>query len=309
MTATIASQLEPFFNEQLAQRLGAPVLALPRGAVTALPASVRVLVAAPMADGPAQAPAGWPFALDWIQLVSSGTDIYPPWFLAGLPVSTARGVAAESIAEYVIAALFDATKRLSELWVHDPAQWQTRPLRALRGSTLGLVGYGAIGQAIARKAQALGLAVLALRRDRSQPVAAGVRLVGSVQALLAQSDHAVLCAPATPQTQHLLNAQTLQAAKPGLHLVNVGRGELLDSEALRVALDDGRVALATLDTTAPEPLPRGHWLYHHPRVRLSPHTSAIGPETRLALVDKLLDNLARRAAGQPLRDLVAAPRS
>ena len=304
MTATIASQLEPFFNDQLAERLGAPVLALPRGVPQRLPEGVRVLVAAPWTENTG-APAGWPFALDWIQLVSSGVDVFPHWFLQGVPVSTARGVAAESIAEYVIAALFDATKRLPDVWIHGPGQWRQRPFRALRGSTLGIVGYGAIGQAIAHKALGLGLQVQVLRRDAAAPVGEGVRRAGSVEELLAASDHLVLAAPATPQTRHLLNHRTLQAAKPGLHLLNVARGDLLDAEALRAALADGRVALATLDTTEPEPLPESHWLYQHPRVRISPHTSAIGPETRLALVDKVVRNLARRAQGLPLLDLAA----
>ena len=92
--------------------------------------------------------------------------------------------------------------------------------------------------------------------------------------------------------------------KPGVHLVNVARGALVDQDALRAALDDGRVAVASLDAVDPEPLPDGHWLYTHPRVRLSPHVSWSAPDALDELIDRFIDNLRRHRAGRPFAGIV-----
>ncbi|WP_454915952.1 NAD(P)-dependent oxidoreductase [Xanthobacter sediminis] len=310
----IASQLEPFFNAALAERLGVEILPIPRGTPQALPDTVKVLVAAPLfgvpdiahLPHPAAPPAGWPFNLDWIQLVSSGIDHYPRWFLEAVPVSTARGVAAEPIAEFVIGAIFEAVKQLHTVWIDTPDAWRIRPFAPVAGSTLGLVGYGAIGRAVARKALGLGLKVHALRRSAPADDAADVVFARSIEELLAVSDHLVLAAPATPQTRHILNAESLKAAKPGVHVINIARGTLIDDDAFLAALADGRVGLATLDTTTPEPLPAGHPYYTLPQVRVSPHTSAIGTAPRLALVEKVAANLEHWRAGAPILDPVHA---
>jgi phosphoglycerate dehydrogenase-like enzyme len=116
----------------------------------------------------------------------------------------------------------------------------------------------------------------------------------------------VLAAPLTDRTRHLIDAQALAAIPPGagVHLVNVARGGLVDQEALRPALDDGRVARATLDVTDPEPLPAGHWLYHHPRARISAHVSWSAPGAFELLLDTFVDNLRRFHAGEPLEGRV-----
>jgi phosphoglycerate dehydrogenase-like enzyme len=96
----------------------------------------------------------------------------------------------------------------------------------------------------------------------------------------------------------------LAAAKPGLHLVNVARGALVDQDALRDALDEGRVAMASLDAVDPEPLPPGHWMYGHPRVRLSPHVSWNAPGAAHVLLDRFVENLHRWRARQALAGVV-----
>jgi phosphoglycerate dehydrogenase-like enzyme len=114
----------------------------------------------------------------------------------------------------------------------------------------------------------------------------------------------VVAAPATARTQHLLDADAFAKVKPGVHLVNIARGALVDQDALRSALDDGRVAVATLDTVDPEPLPAGHWMYDHPQVRLSAHVSWYTPELLGRALEQFADNLDRYVAGQPLQDVV-----
>lgn len=273
-----------------------------------------VLVTAPRngwREAPAQAPAGWPGRLQWVHLASAGIDFFPSWLLDVPQVTCSRGVAASPIAEYVLAALLDHQRPLSGLGVSSAAQWRQtfdrvncQPLGLLHGQTLGLVGYGAIGQAIARRAQAFGMRVMALRRSASSLIEDGVNRASSLPELLAQSHHVVLALPLTPQTRHLINADSLAHARPGLHLVNIARGPLIDQPALLQALDDAHLSRVTLDVTDPEPLPDGHALYHHPRVRLTPHISWSAGGTAVLTARKFVDNLARYVAGQPLQDRV-----
>lgn len=262
-------------------------------------------------SAPQQAPAGWPGRLQWVHLASAGIDYFPPWLLKVPQLTCSRGVAAAPIAEYVLAALLDHQKSWSGLGVSSAAEWRqtfervsARPLGLLQGQTLGLAGYGAIGQAIAQRAKSFGMQVTAWRRSAAGPNEDGVRMAPSLAELLARSDHVVLALPLTPQTRHLINAQTLAHARPGLHLVNIARGALVDQPALLQALSDGRLSRATLDVTDPEPLPDGHGFYRHPRVRLTPHISWSAGEAAALTAGKFVDNLARFVAGQPLQDRV-----
>lgn len=299
----IASQLEPFFNTALEEETDLKVVPVPRGVPQSLPEDVVALVAAPI-DPTASRPAGWPFGLRWIQLVTSGTDKHPPWLLESVPTATARGVAAQQIAEYALAAILYQAKRLDRLWIRDPQAWTAGPLDSIAGCTVGIIGLGAIGSALASKLLALDAKVLALRDRPIRSSVEGVEVLHDLPSLLGHCDHVVLAAPATPRTRHLLNRSTLGAAKPGLHIVNAARGELIDDEALLWALASGRVSAATLDATVPEPLPLGHPFYSHPRIRLSPHTAAVGPLSRYALARKTAENHQRWLNGRALLDLV-----
>ena len=142
--------------------------------------------------------------------------------------------------------------------------------------------------------------VKALRRTDTPSPIPGVEIVTSIDELVADADHIALAAPATARTNHLIDADVLTKVKPGVHIVNIARGALIDQDALRVALDDGRVALATLDTVDPEPLPAGHWLYSHPQVRLSAHVSWYTPEMQRASVEIFVENLGRFLRNEPL---------
>jgi phosphoglycerate dehydrogenase-like enzyme len=132
--------------------------------------------------------------------------------------------------------------------------------------------------------------------------------VAHVADVVAQADHVVLAVPATPQTRHLIDAGVLAVAKPGAHLINVARGSVVDQAALLDALDRGTLGFATLDVTEPEPLPAGHRLYHHPRVRLTPHLSANYTVARGKLLAKILGDITRFAQGQAPSDLVEPAR-
>ncbi|MDR0281295.1 MAG: dihydrofolate reductase [Paucimonas sp.] len=304
--SVIASQLDPQINELLRQRLGGHrVIDLSPDQFNAERADVLILrpvnVRGRRVD---EAPRGWPWSLRWVQLVSSGIDFYPDWLFQGTPVTSGKGSNAEQVAEFALAAIFSAAKRLPDIWVKDD-DWTFSSLQPVRGKTLGILGLGSIGRSLAAKATALGLRVIALGRP-GQPLEAGVPVeaVADIHQLFAESDHLVLAAPLTAQTRGLVGREVLASAKPGLHLINIARGGLLDQQALLEALDAGLIGRATLDVTEPEPLPAGHPLYSDPRVFISPHTCALSTEGLRGFAEDFLDNFQRYRQDQPLRNLV-----
>lgn len=241
----------------------------------------------------------------WVHGYGTGVNAFPFAVLGDAKLTCSRGGSGIPIAEWALAAMLAFEKRFPESFVHDAAEWKYVALGGLHGRTLGLIGFGGIGREIAKRALPFGMRVRALRRSEGGAME-GVELVRALAELLRDADHVVLAAPATPETRHLIGPAALAQVKRGVHLVNVARGTLVDQEALREALDDGRVACASLDVAEPEPLPTGHWLYTHPRVRLSPHISWNMPGALDLLLEPFLENLARWQAGKPLlaRDLV-----
>jgi phosphoglycerate dehydrogenase-like enzyme len=243
----------------------------------------------------------------WVHLAGTGIDSFPRELFDGRTVTNARGASAIPIAEFVLAGMLAFEKHLPETWIEEPPEhWNFAPLGWLNTRTLGLVGLGGIGVAIVERALPFGMQVRALRRRPEPSPLEGVEVVGSLEELLPEADHLVLAAPATPRTRHLINAESLALVKPGVHLVNIARGALVDQDALRVALDDGRVAMATLDTVDPEPLPEGHWMYSHPKVKLSAHVSWASPAGMDRTLEIFVDNLRLYSAGEQLLHVVDA---
>ena len=243
----------------------------------------------------------------WVQLSGTGVDKVPDSVFDGRIVTCARGASAVPIAEWVMAAILAEAKRFPEIFLAGPPRYWNfpiPPLASVEDSTLGLVGLGGIGTAIAQRALPFGMRVRALRRTDAPSPIEGVQVVRDLAELLADADHLVLAAPATARTRQLLDAAAFARVKPGLHLVNIARGALVDQDALRAALDDGRIARATLDTVDPEPPPAGHWLYEHPKVRLSAHISWYTPELQRSAVEIFVENLGRFRRGEPLLHVV-----
>jgi phosphoglycerate dehydrogenase-like enzyme len=307
----ILNHLGPRVGKRLAAHWSQPTVIErdPSAAPWIIPDDIDVLVTRPLEVGwdkaPAEAPPGWPHGLKWIQTASAGVDNYPSWVLGGPPVTCGRGVAAVPIAEFTLAAMLALVKRIEGIRVRSPVDWQLRHhLSGLHGQTIGLVGYGAIGREIAVRASAFGMKVGVMRRTPWTKPEQGIRTFSSIGDLAAVSDHLVLALPLTPETRHIVNAAVFDRAKPGLHLINIARGGLVDQEALLRALDKGQVGWATLDVTEPEPLPKRHPFYDHPCVWLSPHVSwsDTGSEERLTV--KILGNLDAYVRGLPLTDVV-----
>lgn len=304
---TIASQMpEPYDQLFKAAVPDADFLPLAPGAPI-LPPGVEILIALPfmLADGgiPPVPPTGWPFDLRWSQIVTVGTDFYPGWFLDGPPIASGRGNSSVALAEFALASIFAAAKELPALWAANPSEWTRRPLNMVAGATLGIVGFGGVGQALAPRAQALGMKVIALRAS-DQPMADGVERAPDLETLFAMSDHVVLALPGTLQTKGMISREILAAAKPGLHLVNIARGSLIDDAALLQALDTGLVARASLDVTDPEPLPEGHPFYVHDRIFLSPHNATNTTDNVKAIAECFAVNVDRYRRGETLLDII-----
>ncbi|HEX7459452.1 MAG TPA: NAD(P)-dependent oxidoreductase [Acidimicrobiales bacterium] len=255
-------------------------------------------------DGSAVAGALTP-SVRWVHILGAGADGFPFDVLGDRVLTCSRGAGAAAIAEFVLATMLAFEKDLPGSWVTEPPDaWNTAHLGGLEGRSLGLVGLGAIGTQVARRALAFDMEVAALRRSTAPSPMLGVAVVPDLAALLGRSDHVVIAAPATVATFHLLDDAALAHARPRTHLVNVARGSLVDQGALLRALDDGRVARASLDVVEPEPLPAGHPFYSHPDVYLSPHISWSSPRTGRRTVSLFADNLDRYRNGADLHGIV-----
>lgn len=308
MSLVIASQLDPDFNQSLGLHPTRPTLIdVPEDAPWTAARNADILLVRPSPAWTQSAqdqPDLWPGRLKWVYSASAGIDFYPPWLLRAPLVTCGRGVASEEIADYVVAAIYAYAKNLDAVTVRSRDQWVHAPLGQVSGTTIAIVGLGAIGTAVARRGLALGAQVIGVRRSGGNAGVSGVQHVGDLETLVAEADHIVIAVPGTPQTRHLFDEKLFARIKPGAHLINVARGSVIDQEALIASLESGRLGFATLDVTDPEPLPDGHPLYTHPQVRLTPHISSNYMRVRHRLLEKVQDDLSRFSRGEKPSDIV-----
>jgi phosphoglycerate dehydrogenase-like enzyme len=242
----------------------------------------------------------------WVHVIGTGVDRFPLQLIGpGMTLSCSRGASAIAIAEWTITMMLAFEKQVPDSWASTaPERWFRANLGTLYGKTFAIVGFGGIGERAATLARPFDMNIKALRRSRRPAGIEGVEVVGSLAEVLDGADHVMIAAPLTPETRHLVNSESLSMMKPGVHIVNIARGGLIDHDALRVALDAGHVARASLDTVDPEPLPDGHWIYTHPRVRFSPHISWSMPAAQGLLHDTFRENLRRYLDGADLVNVV-----
>lgn len=227
--------------------------------------------------------------------------------LARIVFTTSAGVYSDALAEFALLGVLAGAKRLG--WLRElqgRAEWGApRELGQVRGSTVIVAGLGGIGRACAERIAALGATVVGIHRH---PVdAPGVSRILPPERFAeaaAEADAIVLALPGTDATRGMLSAEVLAAAKPGVAVVNVGRGTTVDEAALVAALEDGRVGSATLDVTASEPLAADSPLWRMPQVVISPHTAARTAGDERAITELVADNARRLLDGEPLRNVV-----
>jgi len=247
-------------------------------------------------------------SVKWVHVLGAGIDGFPLDALGDRTLTCSKGASSVPIAEYVLATMLAYEKQLPDQWLTEPPeQWNVprgTALGGLDGAVMALVGVGAIGTEVAKRALAFNMRVVAHRRSDAPMPLPGIEAAASLKDALSEADHVVVTAPLTPDTYHLIDEESLQWVKPGAHLVNIARGGLVDSDALMKALDDGRLARASLDVAEGEPLPAGHPLYAHPGVQLTPHLSHSSNRTANRTVEIFSENLARWRAGRPLEGVV-----
>ena len=271
-----------------------------------LSAGAVAVVSAPRRDAREHLAALMGPATEWVHVMSTGVDNMPLDVVPeGVTITCSRGASAIPISEWCLAMMLAHVKQVPEIWIDEPAeQWNMARLGTLDGATVGLVGVGSIGTCVARRLAGFDTRILGYRRRAVPADDPRIEVVTSLPEVLAEADHVVVAAASTPETYHLLDAAAFAVMKPGVHIVNVARGTLIDQDALLAAIDDGRVARASLDVVDPEPLPAGHALYAHPQVFVSAHVSWNAPGSMLRNYEGFTANVARYRAGAPLEGVV-----
>jgi len=226
----------------------------------------------------------------------------------GIVVTHTPGVLTDATADLAFALLAAAARRVVE--GHDyvrRGEWKTWHPELLlgpelHGATVGVVGFGRIGQAFARRARGFEMKVLyTSRRPKPEAEAALAAERVELDELLARADFVSLHTPLTPETHRLMNAERLARMKEGAVLVNTARGKVVDTEALLDALEHGPLFAAGLDVTDPEPLPADHPLLGHPRVVVTPHIGSAGRATRLRMAEMVARDVLAVLQGRPPR--------
>lgn len=220
-------------------------------------------------------------------------------------VTRTPGVLSETTAEFTIALLFAAARRVAEGdRMVRAGRWKTWGPNVLLGSdvggaTLGIIGLGGIGEAVARRARALGMRVLYRSRARKREIEKelGIRYV-SLPNLLDRSDYVSLHTPLTPETKHMIGRAQLEAMKKTAVLINTARGPLVDQSALYKALRSGRIAYAALDVTDPEPIEPDDPLLTLDNVLITPHIASASVATRSRMAMLAAENLVQALQGR-----------
>ena len=250
--------------------------------------------------------------LQWLQTNSAGVEEYikPGVLASNTQLTNATGAYGLAISEHMLGMLLEIFKKL-ELYrdaQHKEAWESLGAVRSIYGSTVLVLGMGDIGGEFGIRCKALGAKVLGVRRTNAQKpdYADEVHLIDELDQLLPQADVVAVTLPGTEATRNLLDRRRIGLMKPGAVLLNVGRGYIVDTEALCDALESGALSGAGVDVTEPEPLPAGHRLWQLPTAVVTPHISGFYhlKETHERIVGIMAENLERFLAGQPLRNQV-----
>ena len=250
-------------------------------------------------------------SLEWVHSLSAGLEnsLFPELSASPIPMTNSRGVFARSLAEWVIAGCLYFDKAFARLAVQKAAREFTAfDVEELHGKTMGIVGYGRIGQLTAERARVFGMKVIALRRrpelSHGDSNIDATYTPDRLLDLMAESDFVVCAAPHTPDTVGLIDAAAIAAMKPSAVFVNVGRGAVVDEQALTRALEQRKIRGAALDVFATEPLPKESPLWDLDNVLISPHSADHTATWLQDAMELFLENFERFTAGQPLKNVV-----
>jgi D-2-hydroxyacid dehydrogenase (NADP+) len=250
--------------------------------------------------------------LRWVSFWSAGLDgkLTPRLLERGVQITNASGVHGPNIAEHVFGMMIYFTRRfdfyLRAQWAR---RWERTPPKQspgeLSGQTLGILGFGRIGEALAWRARAFGMRVIAVKRDPSMRYDATVQpdaLYGleGLPTVLSEADHVCIALPYTEQTHHLIDRERLGQMRPSAYLYNIARGKIVDEAALIEALQQGTIAGAGLDVFVEEPLPAHSPLWTMENVLITPHISGVTPHYFERFAKLFMVNVQRYLAGEQL---------
>jgi phosphoglycerate dehydrogenase-like enzyme len=265
--------------------------------------------------------------LRWVQFASAGVNrlLSHPIMRSNVVLTTTSGIHATPVAEYVLATTLAFFRHFPRMWeMQRRKQWPADMWHCggeeLRGKTVGIVGYGSIGQEVARLCNAVGMGIVATKRQLKQERdnkhsgtglgdPGGALVDGwfpraDLHSMLSECDVLVLCVPLTAETKGMIGEAELRAMKPDAYLVNVSRGAVLDERALVQALKEGWIAGAGLDAFTVEPLPEDSALWELENVIITPHMCALTPQLRERGIEVFCENLRRYLSEEPLLNVV-----
>ncbi|HET7707249.1 MAG TPA: D-2-hydroxyacid dehydrogenase [Thermoanaerobaculia bacterium] len=236
----------------------------------------------------------------WIHALGAGVEALPLDLLrrSEIIVTNSRGLYADALGEFAIAGMLWFAKDLRRLVRNQAARrWERLNVERLEGKTVGIIGYGGIGQAVGRRVTALGMRVISVRRQQEFGDA-------SIDDVIAEADYLVLSTPLTPSTFHLLNRERIAAMRPDAVLINVSRGQIVDESALAEALLAKKIRGAALDVFETEPLPVESPLWALENVLLSPHSADHTADSHQRAMTFFIENLRRYQRGESLENVV-----
>jgi len=248
----------------------------------------------------------------WVHSRSAGLDnvLFPELVDSPVPLTNGRGVFSQSLGEFALAAILYFAKDLRRMIRNQEAgRWEQFDITEISGQTVGIVGYGDIGRAVATRCRAMGMRILAVKR-KGPPIYNVDPLVNRIFSpadrleMMALSDYIVAAAPLTAETRGMIGEKELAAMKPGAVVINIGRGPVVDEAALVGALRERRIRGAALDVFDTEPLPEGHPFYSMDNLLLSPHCADHTPDWTEQAMRFFLAQFGRYADGIPLENVV-----
>ena len=248
----------------------------------------------------------------WVHSRSAGLDslLFPELVESPVPLTNGTGVFSLSLGEFALGAILYFAKDFRRMIRNQVAgRWEQFDITEISGQTVGIVGYGDIGRAVANRVRAMGMRVLAVKRH-GPPLYHVDPLVDQIYSpeqrieMISRCDYIVASAPLTPETRGMIGEAEFAAMKPSAVVINIGRGPVIDEDAMLKALTGGRIKGAGLDVFTHEPLPDGHPFYQLENVLLSPHCADHTADWLQQAMRFFLENFERFRKGEPLRNVV-----
>ncbi len=250
--------------------------------------------------------------IQWIHSRAAGMDgmIFPELATHPAIVTNASGVFSPSLGEFALGAILYFAKDFRRLMKNQMAGvWEQFDITLISGQTVGIVGYGDIGRAVAMRVRAMGMRVLAVKRhapplDKADPLVDQIYSPAQLHEMLPRCDYVVVAAPLTAETRGMIGIAEFAAMKPQAVVINIGRGPVIDEAAIVQALTRRSIKGAALDVFDREPIPAGHPFYQLDNLLLSPHCADHTPDWLELTMRFFVEQFDRYAQGEPLRNVV-----